>query len=132
MGYFIELVSKDYIPQHLLDKLRHPSISYEIKSVFFRLYSMIDSSDNEVYTVALNLLGKLPNSFQVFACTHITTQEAVTLFFERVNNYHHFRYIVIDINILSLDIQEVCFVDLFLIYSHHIVVTVINVSVDSH
>ena len=132
MGYFIELASKDYIPQHLLGKLRHPSTSYEIKSVFFRLYSMIDSSDKEVYTVALNLLGKLPNPFQVLACTHITTQEAVTLFFERVKNYHHFRYIMIDINVLSLDIQKVCFVDLFLIYSHHIVVTVINVSVDCH
>ena len=87
---------------------------------------MIDSSDNEVYTVALNLLGKLSNTFQVFACTHITTQEAVTLFFERVKNYYCFRYIVIDINILSLDIQEVCFVDLSLIYSHHIVVITIG------
>ena len=84
----------------------------------------MDFNHNEVYTVALNLLGELPNSFQVLACTHITTQEAVTLFFERVKNYHHFRYIVIDINILSLDIQEVCFVDLSLIYSHHIVVTI--------
>ena len=127
MGYFIELVSKYYIPKHLRDKLRHPSISYEIKSVFFQLYSMIDSSDNEVYTVALNLLGELPNPFQVLACTHITTQEAVTLFFERVKNYHHFRYIVIDINILSLDIQEVyMFCRSLLIHSHHIVVTVIN------
>ena len=79
---------------------------------------MIDSSDNEVYTAALNLLGKLPNPFQVFACTHITTQEAVTLFFERVNHYHHFRYVMIDINILSLDIQEVCFVDLSLLTSY--------------
>ena len=88
---------------------------------------MIDFSDNEVYTVALNLLGKLPNPFQVLACTHITTQEAVTLFFERVKNYHHFRYIVIDINILSLDIQEVyMFCRSLLIHSHHIVVTVIN------
>ena len=85
---------------------------------------MIDFSDKEVYTVALNLLGELPNTFQVLACTHITTQEAVTLFFERVKNYHHFRYIVIDINILSLDIQEVCSVNLSLIYSHHIVVTI--------
>ena len=87
---------------------------------------MIDSSDNEVYTVALNLLGKLPITFQVFACTHITTQEAVTLFFERVKNYHCFRYIVIDINILSLDVQEVCFVDFSLIYSHHIIVITIG------
>ena len=85
---------------------------------------MVDFSENEVYTVALNLLGELPNPFQVLACTHITTQEAVTLFFERVKNYHHFRYIVIEINILSLDIQEVSFVNLSLIYSHHIVVTI--------
>ena len=127
MGYFFELVSRHYIPQHLLDNLQNSLRNYRIESIFFRLYSMIDFSNNEVYTVALNLLGKLPNPFQVLACTHITTQEAVTLFFERVKNYHHFRYIVIDINILSLDIQEVyMFCRSLLIHSHHIVVTVIN------
>ena len=100
-----------------MDNLQNSLRNYRIESIFFRLYSMIDFSNNEVYTVALNLLGKLPNPFQVLACTHITTQEAVTLFFERVKNYHHFRYIMIDMNILSLDIQEVCFVDLSLLTS---------------
>ena len=108
VGRFIHLISKHFIPQHLQVQPRHQSFISSIETNFFRIYSMLGSSNYEVYNVAFNLLGTLlPNSFQVLACTYITTQEAVTLFFERLKNYPHFRYIMIDVNILSLDIQEV-------------------------
>ena len=108
VGHFIHFISKHFIPQHLQVHPRHQSFVSSVETNFFRIYSMLGSSNYEVYNVAFNLLGTLlPNSFQVLACTYITTQEAVTLFFERLKNYPRFRYIMIDVNILSLDIQEV-------------------------
>ena len=73
------------------------------------LHLLTDSTNFDIYSTALHLLKKHDPiaGFQIFTCTTVTTQEAITLFFERVKYLHQYRFIVIDVNVMSLRLQEV-------------------------
>ena len=73
---------------------------------------LTDSTNFDIYSTALHLLKKYDpiTGFQIFTCTTVTTQEAITLFFERVKFLHQYRFIVIDVNVMSLRLQEVCII----------------------
>ncbi len=78
------------------------------------LHLLTDSTNFDIYSTGLNLLKKYDPiaGFQIFTCTTLTTQEAITLFFERVKFLHQYRFIVIDVNVMSLRLQEVLFVSI--------------------
>ena len=87
-----------------LDEHR-PSLRNELN--IFRLYYLPDCSNLKLYSTALDLLNSPITPFQVLPCTRITTQEALVLFFQRMKFMSNIRYILIDVNVLPVDLQEV-------------------------
>ncbi len=91
-------------------KLNHSHSCLRHDSNHIYLYLLADSSNLKLYKVALRLLMpvKLPlKPFQILTCTTGTTQEAISLFFQRIKLMSRYRYILMDVNIMSLKLQEV-------------------------
>ncbi len=85
----------------------HSCLRYDSNHI--SVYLLADSSNLKLYNVALHLLNtKLPlMPFQILTCTTGTTQEAIILFFQRIKIMAKCRYILMDVNVMSLKLQEV-------------------------
>ena len=88
----------------------HSHLNYDSNHICLHL--LTDCTNLKLYSTALHLLQDFTVvlAFQILTCTTVTTQEAVTLFFQRVKFLYNFRrFILIDVNVMSLKLQEVCF-----------------------
>ena len=74
----------------------------------FQLFSAFDFSNMDLVRLIYWIFdNRFPESFQLLRCSLSTTNEEVELFFDRINKYSEFRYLILGINTLSLEVQQV-------------------------
>ena len=73
----------------------------------FQLFSAFDFSNMDLVRLIYWIFDDFPESFQLLRCSLSTTNEEVELFFDRINKYPEFRYLILGINTLSLEVQQV-------------------------
>lgn len=75
----------------------------------FNLYSALNYSNMEVVRLIFWIFKKrFPYSFQLLQCSSSTCEEELTLFFQRMDHYPNFLYLILGINRLTMEMQQVC------------------------
>ena len=73
----------------------------------YQLHYAPGYTQSQLLRLITEIYDGVPESFEVFYCHPLTTQEEVKMFMERVN-YHPLPYLVLQVNKLPFNFQEVC------------------------
>ncbi len=74
----------------------------------FRLYTAIKFTNLDLVCMIFWIFGeKIPFKFQLLRCSAATTREELLLFFQRINAYPNFKYLILGINTLTMEVQQV-------------------------
>lgn len=105
--------------QFLLSKIPRGSVLNDMKSnqrssdqtSTFQLYTAISFTNMELVCLIFYIFGnKFPLPFQLLQCSTSCTKEDLQLFFERVDKYPEYKYLLLGINHLSMEVQQVIIV----------------------
>ena len=90
-------------PERSIDDTIHGPL----KPRHFHLHSVPDVSYKQQVQLLCGILQGLPLPFQLLRCTNKTTEEELSLFFQRISSFREHKYVILGVNHLTGDIQEV-------------------------
>ena len=73
----------------------------------YQLHYAPGYTQSQLLRLVTEIYDGVPESFEVFYCHPLTTQEELKMFMERVK-YHPLPYLVLQVNKLPFNLQEVC------------------------
>ena len=73
----------------------------------FKLFTVYNFSNFDKLRAIYSIFNGLPKSFQLMRCTLSSSKEDIEIFFDRINCFPHFQYLLLGVNLLSLEVQQV-------------------------
>ena len=73
----------------------------------FKLFTAYNFNNLNKVCAVFSIFNGLPQSFQLLRCSFSTSEDDVELFFDRIDNFPAFQYLLLGVNLLSLEVQQV-------------------------
>ena len=73
----------------------------------FKLFTASNFSNFDKIRAICSIFNGLPKCIQLLRCSPSTSKDDIELFFDRINNYPSLKYLLLGVNLLSLDMQQV-------------------------
>ena len=80
----------------------------QISAAPFTMYTSVDFTNMELVRLIFWIFeNEFPLPFQLFRCSSLSTNEDLVLFFQRVDMYPNFKYLIVGVNHLPMEVQQV-------------------------
>ena len=105
VGIFLNSILKDHARHSIMES---PCLPSNRAGEFSQpLYSCHTYTQMDLICLILSIFSRIPNTYEILHCKVSTTDEELGLFLKRVEKYCA-QYLMLDVNKLSLKLQEVC------------------------